>query len=82
MTGLTMATAASIALGLSMGAAATVGVTVAMVGHEAAPTPSPPAQRNPGPYLVDYGDRCLNGSCLPCDSVRGCLNKIPGFPHF
>ena len=76
MPGFTMAAAASIALGLSMGAAATVGVTLAVEGREAAPTPSPPAPRNPGPYLVDYGGR------LPCNSVQGCLNRIPGLPHF
>ena len=76
MTGLTMVAAASIALGLSMGAAATVGITLAVEGSDAAPTPSPPTPRNPGPYLVDYGGR------LPCNSVQGCLNRIPGIPHF
>jgi uncharacterized protein DUF2613 len=78
MSGLTIA-AASIAVGLSMGAVATVGVTLAVQGNDAVPTPSPPVTRSPGPYLVDYGGRVPN---LPCNSVRGCLNQIPGLPHF
>jgi hypothetical protein len=81
MPGFPLAAAASIAVGLSVGAAATVGVTLAveaLEGHSAAPAQSPPAPRNPsGPYLVDYGDRCFHGHCLPCDSVQGCLNKLP-----
>jgi hypothetical protein len=78
MTGFTLAAAASIAVGLSVGAAATVGVTLAVEGHSASPAQSPPAPRKPsGPYLVDYGDRCYHGHCLPCDSVQGCLNKLP-----
>ena len=81
MSGFTMAVA-SIAVGLSMGAVAAVGVTLAAQSGDAAPTPGPPVTRTPGPSLVDYGDRCTNGSCLPCNSVRGCLNKIPGLPRF
>jgi hypothetical protein len=81
MAGFTLAAAASIAVGLSVGAAATVGVTLALEapeGHNAGPAQSPPAPRNPsGPYLVNYGDRCFHGHCLPCDSVQGCLNKLP-----
>jgi hypothetical protein len=78
MTGFTLAAAASIAAGLSIGAAVTVGVTVAVQDHSTAPEQvlSPP--RNPsGPYQVEYGDRCIHGHCLPCDSVQGCLNKLP-----
>jgi hypothetical protein len=26
---------------------------------------------------VQYGDRCYHGHCLPCDSVQGCVNKLP-----
>jgi hypothetical protein len=82
MPGFTVAAAASIAVGLSMGATATVGVTLAMEAledHDATPAHSPPTTRKPGPYLVDYGGR------LPCNSVQGCINKlppIPQIPHF
>jgi len=81
MTGLTLATAASIAVGLSIGAAATVGGTLALEvldGHSMAPAHGPPAPRSPaGPYLVDYGDRCFHGHCLPCNSKQSCLNQLP-----
>jgi len=74
MTGFTLA-AASIAVGLSIGAATTVGVTLAVADRHVAPAQGPP---NPsGPYLVQYGDRCFHGHCLPCDSKQDCLNKLP-----
>jgi hypothetical protein len=75
MTGFTLAAAASIFAGVSIGAAATVGVTLAIQDHSA-----PPAQRAPsqsGPRVVDYGDRCYHGHCAPCSSPRDCLNKLP-----
>ncbi|HSS25859.1 MAG TPA: DUF2613 domain-containing protein [Mycobacterium sp.] len=75
MTGFTLAAAASIAAGLSIGAAVTVGVTLAVEDHSTVPAQGPPARS--GPYLVEYGDRCYHGHCLPCDSVQGCLNKLP-----
>ncbi|HTY32682.1 DUF2613 family protein [Mycobacterium sp.] len=78
MAGFSLAAAASIAVGLSIGAAATVGVTLAVDGHTTAPSQSPPTPRNPsGPYLVDYGDRCFHGHCLPCDSKQSCLDQLP-----
>jgi hypothetical protein len=79
MTGFTVtAAAASIAVGLSMGAAATVGVTLALEALE--DHSITPAQQQPNrssPRLVQYGDRCYHGHCLPCDSVQGCVNKLP-----
>ncbi len=75
MAGFTLAAAASIAVGLSIGAAAAVGVTLAMEEHDVAPArgvPTPSA-----PYLVEYGDRCWHGYCLPCNSKQDCLNKLP-----
>ncbi len=66
MGGLTLAAAASIAAGLSLGAAATVGVTLASEAvrvHPAAPASAPPIPS--GPNLVQYGDRCFHGHCLP-----------------
>nr|WP_231964594.1 hypothetical protein [Mycobacterium sp. E2699] len=49
-----------------IGAAATVGVTLAVGDHKTAPAPTAPAVRNPaGPYLVDYGSRCWHGHCVP-----------------
>ncbi len=75
MSGLTLAAAASIAVGLSIGAAATVGVTLAADGHRAAPAHAPPAPS--GPNLVQYGDRCFHGHCLPCDSKESCLGELP-----
>jgi hypothetical protein len=80
MTGFTVAAAASIAAGLSIGAAATVGVTLAVEDHSMAPARGPSTPSSP--HLVQYGDRCINGHCLPCDSVQGCINKLPSLPHF
>jgi hypothetical protein len=80
MTGFTLAAVASIAAGLSIGAAATVGVTLAVQDNGTAPPQGPPTPS--APYLVEYGDRCYHGHCLPCDSVQGCLNKLPPIPHF
>ena len=77
MAGFTLAAVASIAAGLSIGAAATVGVTLAIDDHARAPAQSVPTQSSP--YLVDYGDRCFHGYCLPCDSKDSCLNKLPPF---
>ncbi|HEY2449172.1 MAG TPA: DUF2613 family protein [Mycobacterium sp.] len=75
MTGFTLAAVASIAAGLSIGAAATVGVTLAVQDDGTAPVQGPPTPS--GPYLVEYGDRCYHRHCLPCDSVQGCLNRLP-----
>ncbi|BBX64653.1 hypothetical protein MSAS_38270 [Mycobacterium saskatchewanense] len=78
MSGVTLAAAASIAVGLSLGAAATVGVTLASDSredHGPAPARQPPAPA--GPNMVDYGDRCFHGHCLPCDSKESCLSKLP-----
>jgi hypothetical protein len=78
MTGFTLVAVASIAAGLSIGAAATVGVTLALEDHSIAPAQGPPTPS--GPHLVQYGDRCYHGHCVPCDSVQGCLNKLPPIP--
>jgi hypothetical protein len=75
MTGFTLAAAASIAAGLSIGAAATVGVTLAVEDHSVVPVQAPPTPS--APYLVEYGDRCFHGHCLPCNSTQDCLNKLP-----
>jgi hypothetical protein len=72
------AAAASIAVGLSMGAVATVGATLALEALE--DRSIAPAQQQPSrlsPPLVPYGDRCYHGHCLPCDTVEGCVNKLP-----
>jgi hypothetical protein len=66
MAGFSLVAAASIALGLSLGAAATVGVTLAMDDHRPVPAQTAPAARIPaGPYLVGYGSRCWHGHCVP-----------------
>jgi hypothetical protein len=62
MTGFTLAAVASIAAGLSIGAAATVGVTLAVHDHKVAPVQGPPSPS--APYLVEYGDRCFHGHCI------------------
>jgi hypothetical protein len=62
MTGFTLAAVASIAAGLSIGAAATVGVTLAVQDHKVAPAQGPPSPS--APYLVEYGDRCFHGHCI------------------
>ncbi|MGD1283774.1 DUF2613 family protein [Mycobacterium seoulense] len=66
MTGFTVAAAASIAVGLSVGVATTLGVTVAVADHGVAPARGRPAALNPlAPHQVQYGDRCFHGHCLP-----------------
>jgi hypothetical protein len=75
VTGFSLAALASIAAGLSIGAAATVGVTLVLEDHDV-----PPAQRMPAPsapHLLNYGDRCYHGHCIPCNSPQDCLNKLP-----
>ena len=74
MTGLTLAAAAAIVAGLSIGAVATVGVTLAVQDQRVAPAQGVPTPS--GPYLVEYGDRCYHGHCLPCDSTQSCLEKL------
>jgi len=73
MTSFTLA-AASIAVGLSVGAAITVGVTLAVDDQRIAPASGPSAPS--APLQVQYGDRCFHGHCLPCDTVQGCLDKL------
>ncbi len=66
MTGFTLAAAASIVVGLSVGVATTFGVTLAVADHGVAPARGRPAAPNPlGPHQVQYGDRCFHGHCLP-----------------
>ncbi len=73
MTGFTLA-AASIAVGVSIGAATTVGVTLAVTDRPTAPAQPPPPS---APYQVQYGDRCFHGHCLPCASKQECLDELP-----
>jgi hypothetical protein len=75
VTGFSLAAAASIAAGLSLGAAATVGVTLAVEHHNVAPAQNVPTPS--APHLVEYGDRCYHGYCVPCNSPQDCLNKLP-----
>jgi hypothetical protein len=79
MSGFTLAAAASIAAGLSIGAAAIVGVTLAVEDHDVARaqrvrTPS-------APHLVEYGDRCYQGHCLPPIPQIPQLPPIPELPQ-
>lgn len=64
MAGFTVAATASVAAGLVLGVAATIGVTLAAesyADHGATPVQSPPpAALN----SVQYGDRCIHGHCL------------------
>jgi hypothetical protein len=64
MAGFSWAAAASIAAGLMIGAAATVGVTLEIEDHRATPAQTAP-QHPAGPYLVSYGSRCWRGHCIP-----------------
>jgi hypothetical protein len=54
---------ASIVAGLVLGAAAVFGVTLAVQQDARAAKP----HRDPSPVLnlVEYGDRCFHGHCLP-----------------
>ena len=74
MAGIRLAAVASVAAGLSIGAALTVGATLAAADQRTAPAQRPPAPSSP--LQVQYGDRCIHGHCLPCDSVQGCLDKL------
>ncbi|RUP01026.1 MAG: DUF2613 family protein [Mycobacterium sp.] len=62
MPGFTLTAAVSIAAGLLLGAAATVGVTLVVSGGDGAP-----AQPEPVPVVmstvVQYGDRCPTSFC-------------------
>jgi hypothetical protein len=78
MTAFTLAAAAGNAAGLAIGAVATVGVTLAAEDHTVVPARAPSSPSSP--YLVQYGDRCLDGYCLPCDSPDDCLNQLPPVP--
>jgi hypothetical protein len=79
MSGFTLGAAASIAAGLSIGAAATVGVTLAVEHHDVARaqhilTPS-------APHLVQYGDRCYAGVCLPPIPEMPQIPELPPIPE-
>jgi hypothetical protein len=69
MGGFTLAAAAGIAAGLMIGAAATVGVTLALdatADDRVAPIQTQPAAWSHSvPYPVNYGDRCFHGHCVP-----------------
>ncbi|ARR80447.1 hypothetical protein A5684_02580 [Mycobacterium intracellulare] len=62
MSGFTVAAAASIAVGLTIGVATTIGITLAVADDTAVPVQAPP--RPAMPYQVQYGDRCFHGHCL------------------
>lgn len=72
MSGFRFAALASIAAGLSLGAVATVGVTLA-AADEYVPAPTP-VQTQLRPESVEYGGRVPN---LPCNSVQSCRNLLP-----
>lgn len=76
MPGFTLVAAASIAAGLSIGAAATVGVTLVVQGTSMAPGHGVPAPA--APTVVQYGDRCVRDYCPPpCGETTPCLNTRP-----
>ncbi|WP_174814172.1 DUF2613 domain-containing protein [Mycobacterium kubicae] len=59
--------AASVAAGLSIGAAATVGATLVLQDSD-----TPPAQGVHTPAVsnaVEYGDRCAQAPCAPAPAV-------------
>ncbi|KAA1251929.1 DUF2613 family protein [Mycobacterium simiae] len=76
MPGFTLAAAASIAAGLSIGAAATVGVTLVVRGVSMAPGQGVPAPAVT--TVAPYGDRCVRDYCPPpCGETKPCLNARP-----
>jgi hypothetical protein len=78
MAGFSLVAAASIAVGLSIGTAAAVGVTLAVADQSVAPVQTRPAPSSlSGPYQVDYGDRCFHGHCLPTDCRQSCASELP-----
>jgi Protein of unknown function (DUF2613) len=63
MAGFSLAAAASIAVGLSFGAVATVGITLAAADHVDRGLPPAPPPRSAFDQ-VQYGDRCWHGHCI------------------
>ncbi|CAM4384853.1 hypothetical protein MB901379_00407 [Mycobacterium basiliense] len=79
MPGFALAAMATIAAGLSIGAAATVGLTLVVQGGSMTPTHSVPAPAVN--TVVQYGDRCFDDYCPPpCGETTPCLNTRPR-PH-
>jgi hypothetical protein len=65
MNGFTLAAAVSVAVGLCVGVATTVGITLAVADHSLVQVPTVQRPVLPaGPYQVEYGDRCIHGHCL------------------
>lgn len=77
MNGFSLAALASITAGLSIGAAATIGVTPSADDQ----LPARDMQAPSAPYLVSYGDRCYRGYCVPCSNPKDCANKLPPGPR-
>jgi hypothetical protein len=78
MSGFTLAAAASIAAGLSIGAVTTVGVTLAVEAYDVARAQrvlTPPALQP-----VEYGDRCYQGYCLPPVPQIPQIPQVPQLP--
>ncbi|GFG73973.1 DUF2613 domain-containing protein [Mycobacterium botniense] len=68
--------ASSVVVGAILGAVAMFGGTFVVQHHGRAP--QPPRDPNPSiSHLVQYGNRCYHGHCLPCASKQECLNKLP-----
>jgi hypothetical protein len=78
MSGFTLAAAASIAAGLSIGAVTTVGVTLAVEAHDVARAQR--ALTPPVPHPVEYGDRCYQGYCLPPVPQIPQIPQVPQLP--
>jgi hypothetical protein len=80
VTGFSLTALASIAVGLTIGATATVGATLVLEDQDdVAPSQHVPASS--APHLLNYGDRCYHGHCVPCTSTQDCLNKLPPWMH-
>ncbi len=76
MTGFTLAAAASIAVGLSVGFATTVGVTLAVAEHGAAPVRGRPALPIPSaPVRCNMATGASTGTASP-DQGTGAANAL------
>jgi hypothetical protein len=78
MSGFTLAAAASIAAGLSIGGVTIVGVTLAVEAYDVAQVQR--ALTPPAPHPVEYGDRCYQGHCLPPVPQIPQIPQVPQLP--
>ncbi len=69
--------AGSVLAGPFLGGAAVLGITLVTQSDDE-PTLTQDYEQSSVSSRVGYGDRCVHGHCLSCNSKQDCLNKLPG----